>query len=412
MGFIISAAAAVYAAISAVVVAVATAVASVVFAIANAVWAGMVYVAGVAVSVYSYCAYPIVCVYNWVSAVGSYLVTTAASYLEGVYVTLKVYADAIVVGIKAFLEAIHFKTLMAIHKIAYIFSKDYRYMVQRVYTDVAEVSKALGLGFGYLILLHRNARTVLLDVSNMMGRSYDLAEVTWLTEYSNYLQKFNTQVDKYTANPASIISDVDEWLVKPAADLKASIMRNIFTVLDSSATVIKDTVTDVTNLRSDFGQLVTDLPPQIRNEIEPRIGDVFRKYDNWIAMDYQPRLKLFDQLISALGIEQTSSRESVSSLVDRLKRPADYLREIDSLDPDIKLEQEEAIHEISSRTASRYVATVEADRAPLIAEFIDQGDALNLPTTPPAWLVPELRGPQRPAKTKVKPRNTWSVGDY
>ncbi|GAI28645.1 unnamed protein product, partial [marine sediment metagenome] len=123
--------------------------------------------------------------------------------------------------------------------------------------------------------------------------------------------------------------------------------------LDSTVQVMKDTVTDVSKLRTDLGQLISDLPPKIRSETKPFFDEVFLKYDDWIREDYKPAIAQFDLLIDALEVKQETHRENIGDLVDRLKRPADYLLELDGFDPDLRRQQEDSIHEISSRTYMR-----------------------------------------------------------
>jgi len=340
------------------------------------------------------------------------LALAEVSYMEiGAY-AIAGFVDAIGICMGSFLEVIHFSTLLQIHQVAYILSGDYREMMSHVYDEIAEVSVALGLGSGYLILLHRNARNVILDVSGMMGRSYDLAEITWLQQYSDYLKKFNERVNIYKTNPGMILHDVDEYLVKPAADLKGAVVSNIILTIDSTVAVMKDTVTDVSKLRTDLGQLISDLPPKIRSETKPFFDEVFLKYDDWIREDYKPAIKVFDQLIGALKVEQDTHRQNIGGLVDRLKRPADYLLELDNFDLDLKREQEDSIHELSSRTYMRQAYDVRSDIGPVTFAFQKLAEALTVSIPPPEWKIPEKIEPGRPARTPVEPRETWDVGDY
>lgn len=329
-------------------------------------------------------------------------------------VTLSAVQFVAVIGssMASFLEVIHFKTLLSIHEIAYILSDDYRQVVSYIYGQIAEVSAALGLGSGYLILLHRNARNVILDVSGMMGRGYDIAEITWLTQYSEYLKVFNKQVNIYKDDPSQILHDVDSYLVKPAADLKGAIVSNIITTIDSTIKVVKETIEDISKLRGDLGQLIHDLPPAIRAVAQPLVDDVFTHYDKWILEEYKPAIRQFDRVLGVFKTEQEAHRSNIASLVDRLKRPADYLLEIDKLDPDVKLQQEEAIADLAFRPYLKEAAIAESDIGPVSFAFQKLVDALKVVTPPPAWVVPEVVIPGRPAGAPVEPRDTWSVGDY
>lgn len=412
MGFIVDAAEAVFGVIHSIVSAVVDVVASIVTSVIDFIGDHLMLVVVAVAAVYVACTLDFGTVIALLSTTQAEMIALEVSYYELATLTIGAFVDAIAISMSAFLEAIHFTTLLHIHQVAYILSGDYREMMSHVYSEISEVSVALGLGSGYLILAHRNARNVILDVSGMMGRPFDLAEITWLTEYSDYLKKFNTQVKKYQADPGSILHDIDDWLIKPAADLKASIMRNVITIIDDSAMALKDTVSDVSKLRTDLGQLITDLPPKIRAEIEPRIEGVFEKYDTWIIEDYKPALKEFDRLIGVLKIQQDTHRQNISGLVDRLKKPADYLLELDSFDPDLKREQENSIHELSTRTYMRQAYDVRSDVSSITFAFHKLAEALEITIPPAEWMIPEKIEPGRPAKTPVEPRKTWDVGDY
>ncbi|GAI72028.1 unnamed protein product [marine sediment metagenome] len=189
-------------------------------------------------------------------------------------------------------------------------------------------------------------------------------------------------------------------------------MTNIILTIDSTVKVMKDTVTDVSKLRTDLSQLISDLPPKIRSETKPFFDEVFLKYDDWIREDYKPAIAQFDRLIVALNVKQDEHRQNIDGLVDRLKRPADYLLELDGFDPDLRRQQEDSIHEISTRTYARGSAGVRSVTDPVTFAFQKLAEALKLAAEPPEWAVPEITTPSRPARTPVEPRKTWNVGDY
>jgi len=80
------------------------------------------------------------------------------------------FISAIAVSFGAFLEAIHFKTLLAIHEIAYLLSDEYRLMLASITQDIMEYSESLGMGSTFVLLGIQNVRTLVLDVSSMLGR--------------------------------------------------------------------------------------------------------------------------------------------------------------------------------------------------------------------------------------------------
>ncbi|GAI32621.1 unnamed protein product, partial [marine sediment metagenome] len=194
MGFIADVAGAIFDVIGSIVEAVVDVVASVISAVVNFISDNIILVALIAAGVFCLYYYGFAVMMADLALECELLALANISYMEiGAY-ALGEFVASIGICMGSFLDAIHFTTLLQVHQIAYILSGDYREMMSHVYNEIAEVSGALGLGSGYLILLHRNARNVILDVSGMMGRSYDVAEITWLQQYSDYLKKFNERV--------------------------------------------------------------------------------------------------------------------------------------------------------------------------------------------------------------------------
>ncbi|GAH42119.1 unnamed protein product, partial [marine sediment metagenome] len=109
-------------------------------------------------------------------------------YVKGsLWAKIKGWIKVIQAGLDAFLTAIHYDTLHAIHRIAYLTSKDYRETMNKVYNEISKASESLGLGPYYLQLFLQNARGLILAVSTSFGRSYDMAEMEWLATFDEYL---------------------------------------------------------------------------------------------------------------------------------------------------------------------------------------------------------------------------------
>lgn len=347
-----------------------------------------------------------------INANSAALAAEGASFWATAGVSVSMYAEALSISMGSFLTAIHFSTLLSIHQVAYLVSEDYRGMIVGVYNDVARVSGQLDLGTAFLLLAHRNARNIVLDASSMMGQSYDLGEVTWLNQYVEYLRKFNDKASQYRNNPGEILHDIDEWLVKPSVDFKAGITAQIITSIDAAAGLITTTVQDLTTLRYDFGQLISDLPAQIQDKITPYVADIFTKYDTWIKNDYKPALKQFDDILEALGSQHTEAQITVAGLIERLKNPVDYLREIEWLGPDEREQQEQALYDLTTKPLQREITETTGIAEAVSFEMEKLLEALEYESPPPAWYNKEVTAPARPAGAPVVKRNTWFVGDF
>jgi hypothetical protein len=331
---------------------------------------------------------------------------------ESFFVQVGAYVGSVVYYVGAFLEAIHFSTILTIHEIAYIVSDDYRAMWSKVYSEMGEISYALGYSADFLNIIIRDSRNVVLDASAMMGQKYDLAEVTWVKSFQSYLKVFSDQASKYTKNPGAVFYDIDRMLTKPAVDNKAGIMQTVFVAIDSTVKFTKATVDQVEKLRVDTGKLIADLPGDIRNTVKPWLDDILKGWDKWIREDYKPSLKVLDATIKALDIETGVNAARQKDLANRLKKPGDYLREIDRLPKDEREDQERKITDITLRAWEDEAAYWSAISGKSIQETLEMKRAMAEERERVEWEIPEIETPERPASAPVEPRVTWFVGDF
>jgi len=392
-------------AVAAVVATAATAIASAAAAVAAWVWSGIT-------AAYTFVAEAVADIaFGW-SVAGEVYAGTTSLVGTSLFTQVAAYAHCLVLGFAEFLEAIHFTTLLSIHEIAYIVSNDYRAMWSKVYSEFGEVSYALGYSADFLNIIIRDSRNVVLDAAAMMGQSYDLAEVTWIKSFQGYLKVFSDQASKYTKNPAAVFYDIDRMLTKPAIDNKAGIMQMTFQTIDSAIKFVRTGIEQTDKLRVDLGKLVSDLPHQIRDEIKPWFDKVTKDFADWIQTEYRPSLKIIDGVINALGIQQEVQRKETRDLVNRLRRPGDYLKEIDDFTEDERRRQEREISEIAFRTSAEESENWVRATNLEATKLVEEGRILRAPTERAAWEIYEVEVPERPAGAPVEPRETWFVGDF
>lgn len=412
MPFVIPVAVAIAASVAAAAAAVAAVVATVVTAVAAAVAAAATWVWGavtVAYAAVSTAVADLALGYSTYALGTSTLVDYVGTSL---FTQIGAYASSLVSTFGGFLEAIHFKTILAIHQIASVVSDDYRAMWVNVYSEMGKISYALGYSADFLNIIIRDSRNVVLDASAMMGQKYDLAEITWMKSFQDYIKVFSDQAKAYTKNPAAVFYDIDKMLTKPAVDNKAAIMQTVYSTIESTIKFTKAVVDQTDKLRIDLGKLISDLPEQIRGEVKPLFDRVTKDFADWVQGTYKPSLKVLDSVISTLGIKQDVAAASARELAARLKKPGDYLREIDKLPRAEREDQEGKITEITLRPWVYEAGVFREITDAAIAERQESIRRLEAPTERAAWAIPELEAPERPAATPVEPRKTWFVGDF
>lgn len=331
---------------------------------------------------------------------------------ESFFLQVGAYVGSVVYYVGAFLEAIHFSTILTIHEIAYIVSDDYRAMWVKVYDELGSVSYALGYSADFLNIIIRDSRNVVLDASAMMGQKYDLAEVTWIKSFQSYLKVFSAQATKYTKNPGAVFFDIDRMLTKPAVDNKAGIMQTVYTAIDSTVKFTKAAVDEVDKLRVDLGSLASHLPGSIRDTVKPMLDKIAKDWDEWIRSDYRPSLKLLDGVIKSIEIEQGVNSAKNKALGDKLRKPGTYLKGIYDLPSYEWPSEEKAVSEIALKPFEEEAYYWSAITNKSIQESTEMRKMAFAEREKVEWEIPEIEVPERPASTPVEPRKTWSVGDY
>jgi len=402
----------IFSSIGAAVVAAGIAVAAAISAALAAITAAMVWVSSVVVGV----------VTGVLTGVGLISGLTAANFLTTVgllnvtSVMTFAYVASFVASLTAmfstFLTAIHFQTLKQIHDIAYILSVEYRGMMNRVYAQISKVSADLGLGPYTLMLIIENTRSVVASASAFMGRNFDLFEVSWLKQFHGAMEKMNLKMNSYRQNPGELIYDMDVWITKPTIDSASRFNLIILSTVEKITEGLEELTNRAMSIRSDLEQFVHDLPQELREEIEPRFKELSKYMDDFIHNKYAPKMALLNQSMSVLKTRQDKSKADISSVVDRLLRPGDYLHEIDAMEETTRLEQENKVAELATRPSRRAGDALSDYNAPAWAMLLKLQAALGLKLEPVGWHVAEKIDPGRPAMAEVAPRLTWFVGDY
>lgn len=334
------------------------------------------------------------------------------SLLSKLGLAIEVFAASLKISISSFLTAIQFDTLISIHRVAYLVSEDYRDTMRKVYGEIVAVSEALGYGPYFMTLFLQNTRNLVLDVSTTLGMKYDLAQVQWIANLHDYLKFFSAATYRYVKDPEALFYDMERWVDRPALDKKGEFLQGIILTLRNATEGIEAIVNNVTTIRDDLDRLVRQLPETIREEIQPHIQPIIDNFDDFIADNYDPYKRQMDNIINTLSDVQDTNRNNISGLVDRLKKPADYLLEIDMLEDWERTEQEIKVADISTRQFKRDSVVLEGYAEPVSAELERIRTAIRHITLEPLTLPEELPGPSRPAKEEATPRETWYIGDY
>jgi hypothetical protein len=319
---------------------------------------------------------------------------------------------AIKAGFGSFLQAIQFKVLLSIHQIAYLVSADYRNMMSGVFNQIRDVSAALGLGPDFINLMMRDARNLVLDTSAMMGRGYDVGELTYWASAQSFFKDVGGQMQVYKNNPGLFLFDLDRKIFKPSVDTKASTQSMVYTTLDNMVRVAETTTGDLVRVRNDLSRLVGDLPADIRKELAPALKIVTDGVNDFIKNIYTPSITGVQAYINNLRVDHDTQALRLSDLIERARRPSTLLAPMDELELDEMYAEEEFIANKIGRSMVRQLDSFEVDASPDRAETQEILESI----TPLEEMIPEaFLGGETPEIGTWPPvvlRETWFVGEY
>jgi hypothetical protein len=334
------------------------------------------------------------------------------SFLSKVKLGVEVFAGSLKLSFSSFLTAIHFSTLVGVHKIAFLVSEDYRNVIRQVYGQITKVSEALGYGPYFLALALQNTRNLVLDVSTSMGMRYDLAEVSWLGTFQGYLKNFAGATYRYANNPEALFFDLSRWVEKDALDKKGAFVEGLVKTIEKTTEAVAGAIESVVVIRDDLHKLVLDLPDKIRLQIEPAVMPYIEKFDTFIYETYDPYKIELDGIIDTIKGLQSTQRLEVTDLVDRLKRPADYMLEIDGFTDKDRLDQEIKFDDLSSRYYKRQITGIGEAVSPINMEMKLISEIVTRPLELVFMGVEELTAPVPIPIGEIDPSKTWFVGDF
>ena len=334
------------------------------------------------------------------------------SKLAAIKAGISTFLDTMKVSIGTFLKAIHYDTIVSVHRVAFLVSEDYRKMVTGVYNEIATFSASLGLGSTFILSAMQNARSIVLTTSTLLGRKYDMAEISWLATFHDYLKVFQSRAYRYRNNPGAVLYDLDQLITRDAIDAQGMAIRGIFESIKEVSSTIQTTVNRVVTLRDEVNEFVADLPLFIRKEIEPELAPIIARFDQFITQKYDPLKREFNTIIQEIGLTQIEHKTKVDGLIDRLKRPGDYLGEIERFAGWEKVAQERKVSEIASRQLGRDTDVLKKRAKELSTELGKVTKAIEHVSLLPLTMPVELEGLSRPIGVKAKERTSWNVGDY
>ena len=310
----------------------------------------------------------------------------------------------------SFLEAIHFQELLLMHKMGMILSKDYREMMNKVYKEISEFSYQV---FGTTEMLHlllQGSRQLIYSVSSGVGYPVDIAELEWIQTMDETLAKISERAEAYSDNPELIFDDIAEWVYTPIGDKYSSINQGFVLALQGVINGVGGLAEKVFIINNQTQEIVSFLPQPIRQTLMATLAPIDRRITTLQYDIYEPKMAQLDAVLTETNNNVYRNKTEMSSLTQRLIRPADYLGELDDLDVDDRDREKRKINISLNEPADKDIEELDRGVDEQIKIDIDKKEIIPEPTMPPPDFM-ELE----PTEKKIpvaRQRTGWSVGDY
>lgn len=308
--------------------------------------------------------------------------------------------------------ALHLSTVLAIHNLAYMLSGDYRKFWKDFYKKIGKISKALGYDTYYLALALRNSRTLFIDASTSMGLPYNTADMMYLESLSKYLWRFSANAKNYSQDTEELFFDLNDYLERKQADLKAGFIRKELTATANITSVLTATVRDIITLRSDIDSFVTDLPPAWSRKIESLIGPIMKKFDNFIANTYKPEIKRIWDFYNVFKIVEDRNSDNIFQLAKKTDNPFKMLTDAWIKPIEEILGFENKIIDLTAIPLSQDAAAIVEIAQPTVDELLAGAEREIITPAPVNLLGLEVDSPRPIFVPASKIRLTWFVGDF
>lgn len=341
----------------------------------------------------------------------------AAAYAIGkqIYDIGKTIYDALKWGeekVTAFLDLIHFDTLMRLNDLAQIVSPKYRGIMRDVYREISAFSSSIGFGAHGIATALENVRAITLDVSAMRGEPYDIGKVKWLSDLHDIMIRMARQSSILAREPSLLfellLENVEARRYEQGRTHSRQITQNIASLLNR-ADIFVNAIADVGR---DLRTFRNDLPSEVRKLIDPMLAHVLDPVEHWKTDTFNPLKKDYEAVKNALTKRADNQEFIARDFANRLSKPGQLLGGIWNL-PDDEREIEEKITDI--------VVASELNRA-VENEYTYQGvtqsalesvvRARGYKKPPPAWYKREMEGTPLLITKLKQTRVSPFVGDY
>ena len=222
-----------------------------------------------------------------------------------------------------------------------------------IYDRLAAFATAINAPPGYLESAIQTAKVFALDVSSSLGLNYDLFMLDWDIGLNRLLQKIGNSIEFYKANPQQIKVDLEDQVIRPLYEMKIEAVRKREDQQTETVNLLAKIVPEIETIRQNAEVTGLEFAELIELVVLPAIETIRTERQTWLNDIYKARVENVDFNLRATFQNILENRFSLVDIIKQLLYPGDILAKVDLLGTSVRIDQENKIADVSSRSFIR-----------------------------------------------------------
>lgn len=234
-------------------------------------------------------------------------------------------------------------------------SPQYNERMFAIYGRIAEFSVAINAPPSYLEEAIQNARFFAMAIACSAGLSYYQFQSDWNDGVERLLIHIRNSISLYQQNPQRIKIDIERTLIKPIFEMEVYNRRQERQQLIN----LSNRITNLQGLMSIHKIQMDENKQVIMNlyelEIAPILKEIIESFDIWKKDVYGTKMKVIDRSFVSLFLQIVEAIYETRKILGLLDYGGDLLLRVNKLSGYLRIEQEDKIADVTTRSFRRLV---------------------------------------------------------
>lgn len=313
--------------------------------------------------------------------------------------------------IQRFLEIIHFDIIIGVHRLAYMTSSDYRNMTRRLWSAISQASQVMFGNAQYLHIILQNTRSMILVTSAAMGKTYDLAELSWMQQGNKVLTQISKNAKYYGDHPEMLLEEIDKMILRPSVDLRAYLQQSVLSSLTGIGEGLNGTIQRVGTAIDDIDRLDTTFETRAKAAFEPVKSEIMGEFDSWKEEKLQPVIDNMTTDLAGVAGDLGVAQSEILAAKEALKRPGDLLAAMGLLSVNEQAEQHKKIENVVSSIYKREIREDLVEMRENKPKLLTAPDIEDVAAKPPDWFIEGLPEADKKPFRDFEKQRAWNMGE-